>query len=830
MIGQHFNPEPINKLILILLLSLFTTQSDIYIPEHFTGCGYSYLAEHQNYDHTMRLLDKQAAQFVSSKKALYTLPVVCHIIHNNGSENISDDEVIAAIEDLNEAFENIGYYDPTTGVNADIEFCLALRTPDENASNGIIRTESTLTDFAYDIDDINLKNLSRWDPNHHINIWIVKEIRTTHSGSGVAGYATLPASHGRAIDGIVVESRFLNQSKSETTVLVHEMGHYLGLYHTFQGGCINSDCSTSGDHVCDTPPDNSTSRVPCDAPANSCNSDVNSGFSSDQNDMINNYMDYSALECYNAFTEGQRNRMHYFIENIRQSLLDSKACQSPCLNPIGIGPVQSSFETVTGAAFQINPDITGANDYSWMIDGTLHSTNNIFEHVFNAPGDYLIELIVENGDPNCDQILSFEVDVDCDIEFEIISDATYLEVGDVANFSHQTQNEDDIYWYINDQPYSIANAISYSFINEGYYEICLEASNTYCSETKCVAIIVSDNAPQCNDSKLVQYETNGPWINAMESIGDQVIGGGSIEGCSALLFFDESLNIEESFTLSDCNGWLVNYLTYDELDHIYIGCNNVDNESILIIKYQLSSRTIIWQRSIHHTERINYRARILLYGNSVFLQGQMDGVIHGCDALLIELNAEDGMMLNDIVYHLGSCETFSASIISNNSIISAGRFNNAGGGQSKFRFAVATMNLNADIQWCNLYTVGLEGNARTYATHILDTGNSLVLAGFGDYHGTGVNDIDLIFQEIDYDGDIVRHHSYTTNQGNTYRPRAFTILPNGYLLFGDFIDASGIDRSFILSISKLGVPLSFRAIERSVATHLSTAEIVGGQI
>ncbi|MEL6867764.1 MAG: M43 family zinc metalloprotease, partial [Bacteroidota bacterium] len=37
--------------------------------------------------------------------------------------------------------------------------------------------------------------------------------------------------------------------------------HYLGLYHTFQGGCTNNDCTTDGDRVCDTPPDQSTAVV-----------------------------------------------------------------------------------------------------------------------------------------------------------------------------------------------------------------------------------------------------------------------------------------------------------------------------------------------------------------------------------------------------------------------------------------------------------------------------------------------------------------------------------------------------------------------------------------
>jgi Tfp pilus assembly protein PilF len=62
--------------------------------------------------------------------AVVTLPVVVHIVHQNGPENISDAQVLQGIQQLNDAFANTAYYDQGSGVNTMIQFCLAKRTPD----------------------------------------------------------------------------------------------------------------------------------------------------------------------------------------------------------------------------------------------------------------------------------------------------------------------------------------------------------------------------------------------------------------------------------------------------------------------------------------------------------------------------------------------------------------------------------------------------------------------------------------------------------------------------------------------------------------------------
>jgi hypothetical protein len=116
---------------------------------------------------------------------------------------------------------------------------------------------------------------------------------------GLLGYATFPEWYGDEpiLDGVVVETQSLPGGSAAPYNLggtvAHEVGHWVGLYHTFEGGCAG------GDEVADTPPQASPTSG-CPASADTC--------SEPGDDPIHNYMDYSDDECYNQFTIGQRER------------------------------------------------------------------------------------------------------------------------------------------------------------------------------------------------------------------------------------------------------------------------------------------------------------------------------------------------------------------------------------------------------------------------------------------------------------------------------------------------------------------------------------------
>jgi hypothetical protein len=246
-----------------------------------------------------------------SPQSVYHIPVVVHIIHQNGPENLSDSTVNAAIQQLNLRFQNVAPYYDSTGHSVLIQFCLASIDPQGHPTTGITRNNSSYA-ALFAGNDVLMKNLNRWDPHFYYNIWTVLAIFGTNIP--VAGYSSLPPNAGDNTDGVVLLFNVLNSE-----VLAHETGHYLGLYHTFQGGCLNYNCLLDGDCVCDTPPDTSTNVCM----GNSCSTDINdtTGFSPFITDVseLPNYMDYTL--CALSFSQGQANRMTDALTSTRYLLL-----------------------------------------------------------------------------------------------------------------------------------------------------------------------------------------------------------------------------------------------------------------------------------------------------------------------------------------------------------------------------------------------------------------------------------------------------------------------------------------------------------------------------
>ncbi|MBB4119367.1 hypothetical protein GGR32_001665 [Mesonia hippocampi] len=308
----------------------------------------------------MRLLGK-----VQQTGVLHTIPVVVHVIHNgdpintNGdadNENISYNQVLSQINVLNQDFRRIAgtpgaeVSNYQLGVDTQIEFALAKRDPNGLPTNGVNRINmceeswgkyQTLNSVIPYIDS-NIKEQTIWDPTKYLNIWVIKFGGSFHNG--LFGYAQFPeastlsgipaetGANPELTDGVVVGYQnfgditqddgsfslyYLTEMGRTTT---HEVGHYLGLRHIWGDG----DCSYD-DYVADTP-DQEDSSSQAD---NNCTI----SFTCQTDDMIENYMDYSAELCQNTFTQGQKDRMLTVLQNSPRRI---ELATSDALTPVAM--------------------------------------------------------------------------------------------------------------------------------------------------------------------------------------------------------------------------------------------------------------------------------------------------------------------------------------------------------------------------------------------------------------------------------------------------------------------------------------------------------------
>ena len=253
-----------------------------------------------------QLLEQQTRRFARQRitQTVYTIPVVFHVVHDGGVENISDAQIIDAVAQMNEDFsaQNAGITNVTNAfksivANVGFQFALAQKDPNGNPTTGITRTRSALT---YNGRQLALKQLIRWPREKYLNIWVVRS-SDGGNGSAFAFYPGDTEGSYEIYDGIVSSHWAIGRTGTAVSthykILTHEVGHWANLKHTWGDQSNNGDavgCSYD-DEVGDTP--NTIGNTGCNLTGSSCGS----------LDNTQNYMDYG--NCTVMFTEGQKTRM-----------------------------------------------------------------------------------------------------------------------------------------------------------------------------------------------------------------------------------------------------------------------------------------------------------------------------------------------------------------------------------------------------------------------------------------------------------------------------------------------------------------------------------------
>lgn len=336
------------------------------------------------------------------REEIYIIPVVFHIIHENGVENISDAQIMDQMAILNRDFRKLNadtseIMDEFTAIAADtkIEFRLANVDPFGNCTNGIEHIYSHETNNGDDYSKLN-----QWPRTRYLNVWIVKSME-----DGVAGYAYYPSAVSTGLhyaDGIIILNNFIGSigtsSSFNSRALTHEIGHWLGLPHVW--GSTNSPGVACGDDGIEDTPETAGHSTCVLIDTDDCNAGIA--------ENVQNYMEYSY--CSRMFTLDQQNVMNLTLETpiSGRNNLHTEANQTST-GIIGetvlCSPLPDFYANkdvvCPGGTIRYFPSVQRAivDEYSWYFPGGMPTYSTDISPIvsYDTPGIYPVELTVTNA-------------------------------------------------------------------------------------------------------------------------------------------------------------------------------------------------------------------------------------------------------------------------------------------------------------------------------------------------------------------------------------------------------------------------------------------------
>ena len=434
-----------------------------------------------NYDSLVLAFNKQVKNYLSSNNLsssnlvttgpIYYIPVVVHVIKTQSmpygsASNISYAQILSQINALNVAFAASQLnYQGQFSQNTQIQFCLARNTepssltwsldPSNNIEYGVMRYDApSISDPAINVSlpvsgvtqpYVTLSNnasITSFNKHKFLNIWIVDNI---NSGATAGFYLSDDNFNINTNEGIVIDAEFFGENtltgnsfnlfpnKQDGKTLVHEVGHYFSLHHTFYpntglspvptGNCRGTEAAGSAFDPCDLNGDGICDIAPMSASSTGCNLSFSSCFefyipACGSNDLPNDYMSYEDDPCRNTFTNDQKLRMWATL-NIKwpnlwstsnliyTGLIGAGGCvsNSTLNSDISVSEpyacVGKPFNFTTLACISGNSAI----DWSWVITGSslpsYNTTNcnsaNPPSVIYNTAGNYIVNLTVTDA-------------------------------------------------------------------------------------------------------------------------------------------------------------------------------------------------------------------------------------------------------------------------------------------------------------------------------------------------------------------------------------------------------------------------------------------------
>ena len=350
----------------------------------------------------------------STSRAIITIPVVFHVVYNTTAQNIADSKLTAQISQLNLDYSKLNTDNASTPTifqptgNMDIQFCLATRDPNGNATTGIERRQTTVTSFSTNdaMKYYAQGGLDAWPSSSYLNIWVC------NMGNSILGYAQFPGG-ASATDGVVLlysaVGSVLNPAGGAFGLgrtATHEVGHWLNLRH------IWGDANCGSDLVSDTPTHN-TSNYGCPTYPHY------STCTGSPVEMTMNFMDYTDDACMYMFSNGQavRSQALFATGGARSSLLNSLGCSTPNTTTCGVPSNLSSSNITTSSATVSWSAVAGVSSYNlqyklststtWTTVNTTSTSTSLTGLTSNSTYNYQVQSVCSTSTSNYSTQASF---------------------------------------------------------------------------------------------------------------------------------------------------------------------------------------------------------------------------------------------------------------------------------------------------------------------------------------------------------------------------------------------------------------------------------------
>jgi PKD repeat protein len=352
----------VRSMVLLLTIAMLVAGATSVSAAELSRCGTVTPTEAQM-EQVQARIDEWLRTHDVSEKAIVTIPVAFHVVrYNDGvTANVTDSQIADQMAILNAAYANTNW-----------RFTLA-STERVNNTTWSTHNYGSSTESA-------MKSALAISPATTLNIY------TCDIGGGTLGYATFPDMYAESsyMHGVVVLYSSLPGGSAAPYNLgdtaTHEVGHYVGLYHTFQGGCTGS-----GDYVSDTPAE-ASAAFGCPSGRDTC---TGTGV-----DPIHNFMDYTDDDCMDHFTTGQVTRSDAQMGTYRPTMAAGSGG--------GTAPVAAFSGTPTSGTAPLAVTFTDQSSnspttWSWSFGDGGTSTAKNPSHSYTAAGNYTVTLTAANS-------------------------------------------------------------------------------------------------------------------------------------------------------------------------------------------------------------------------------------------------------------------------------------------------------------------------------------------------------------------------------------------------------------------------------------------------